>query len=78
MSAANFLRYLRATHGKAAKATTRTAAGAVPEAVAPDTLPGLETLCVAMGYDTPGARFLLTGEAADRSEALHAAAVGLR
>lgn len=78
MSAANFLRYLRATHGKAAKATTRTAAGAVPEAVDPDTLPGLETLCVAMGYDTPGARFLLTGEAADRSEALRAAALGLR
>ena len=78
MSAANFLRYLRDTHGRAAKAPTRTAAGAVPEAVAPDTLPGLETLCVAMGEATPGARFLLTGEATDRSEALHAAAVGLR
>lgn len=78
MSAANFLRYLRDTHGRAAKAPTRTAAGAVPEAVAPDTLPGLETLCAAMGYGTPGAQFLLIGEATDRSEALHAAAVGLR
>lgn len=78
MSAANFLSYLRATHGKAGKATTRTAAGDVPEAVDPNTLPGLETLCVAMGYDTPGARFLLTGEAADRSEALRAASLGLR
>ncbi len=78
MSAANFLRDLRAAHGKAAKPTTRTAAGDAPEAVDPDTLPGLEPLCVAMGYDTPGARFLLTGEATDRSEALHAAALGLR
>lgn len=78
MSAALFLRDLRAMYGPQSKATTRTATGEMPAAVAPDTLPTLETLCVAMGYDTPGAVFLRTGEADDRSEGLRAAALGLR